>query len=114
MNSDHDSGCLSYTSCCHKRRKVKKVQEIVDKPLVCVHYRSGWTIHQLNLHHDSLSLETNEAPSFVPTTSRYAFEATKKTIDILKGAAGSVGVPLVKEVLDVGLAMITTCEASKR
>jgi len=36
------------------------------------------------------------------------------TIDILKGAAGLVGVPLIKEVLDVGLAMIMTCEASKR
>ena len=44
----------------------------------------------------------------------YAFEATKKTINILKGAAGLVGVPLVKEVLDVGLALITACEASKR
>jgi len=60
-----------------------------------------------------LSLETKEAPSFVPTASQYAFEATKKTIDILKGAAGLVGVPLVKEVLEVGLAMIMTCEVSK-
>jgi len=60
-----------------------------------------------------LSLETKEAPSFVPTTAQYAFEATKKTIDILKGAAGLVGVPLVKEVLDMGLAMIMTCEVSK-
>ena len=49
----------------------------------------------------------------VPTKTEYAFEATKKTIDILKGVASLVGVPLVKEVLDVGLAMITTCEASQ-
>ena len=49
----------------------------------------------------------------VPTKTEYAFEATKKTIDILKGAAGLVGVPLVKEVLNVGLALITACEASK-
>ena len=52
--------------------------------------------------------------SLVPTRTEYAFEATKKTIEILKGAAGLVGVPLVREVLDVGLAMITTCEVSKR
>ena len=50
----------------------------------------------------------------MPTNTEYAFEATKKTIDILKGVAGLVCVPLVKEVLDVGLAMITTCEASQR
>ena len=50
----------------------------------------------------------------MPTKAEYAFEATKKTIDILKGVAGIVGIPLVKEVLDVGLAMITTCEASQR
>ena len=50
----------------------------------------------------------------MPTKTEYAFEATKKTIDILSGVASLVGVPLVKEVLDVGLAMITTCEASQR
>ena len=50
----------------------------------------------------------------MPTRKEYTFEATKKTIEILKGAAGLVGVPLVKDVLNVGLAMITTCEASKR
>ena len=50
----------------------------------------------------------------LPTRTEYAFEATKRTIDILKGAACLVGVPLVKDVLDVGLAMINTCEASKR
>ena len=57
--------------------------------------------------------EKKQEPILVPTKTEYAFEATKKTIDILKGAAGLVGVPLVKEVLDVGLAMIMTCEASK-
>jgi hypothetical protein len=49
----------------------------------------------------------------VPTNTEYAFEVTKKTIDILKGAANLVGVPLVKEILDLGLAMIMTCEASR-
>ena len=55
-----------------------------------------------------------EEPGLVPTRTEYAFEATKKTIELLKGAADLVGVPLVKEVLGVGVAMITTCEASKR
>ena len=50
----------------------------------------------------------------MPTKTEYAFEATKKTIDILQGVAGLVGIPLVKEVLDVGLAMLATCEVSKR
>ncbi|KIM49725.1 hypothetical protein M413DRAFT_115292 [Hebeloma cylindrosporum] len=72
------------------RRKVQKVEGKGGK-----HFLSG---------------ETEES-SFVPTKTEYAFEATKKTIEILQGAAGLVGVPLVKEVLDVGLAMITTCEA---
>ena len=44
----------------------------------------------------------------------YALEASKKSIDILNGVASLVEVPLVKEVFDVCLAMITTCEASKR
>jgi predicted ATP-grasp superfamily ATP-dependent carboligase len=56
---------------------------------------------------------TKPQPDLVPTTKEYAFEATKKTINILKGVAGLVGVPLVKEVLDIGLAIITTCEASR-
>ena len=48
----------------------------------------------------------------MPLKKEYAFEATKKTIDILKGAASLVGIPLVKDVIDVGLAMIMTCEVS--
>ena len=50
----------------------------------------------------------------MPLKKDYAFEATKKTIDILKGAASLVGIPLVQDVIDVGLAMMMTCEASKR
>ena len=50
----------------------------------------------------------------MPTKKQYAFEATKKTIEILQGAASLVGVPLVKEVLHIGLAMIKTCEASNQ
>jgi hypothetical protein len=48
----------------------------------------------------------------VPLKKEYAFEATKRTIDILKGAASLVGIPLIQDVIDVGLAMIMTCEAS--
>ena len=54
------------------------------------------------------------APKLVPLKKEYAFEATKKTIDILKGAASLVGIPLVKDVIDVGLAMIMTCDVSIR
>ncbi|KIM49727.1 hypothetical protein M413DRAFT_438874 [Hebeloma cylindrosporum] len=90
MDSDHDSGCLA---CWPRRKKVKKVQEKASNSLP--------------------STETKRKPErgLVPTRTEYAFEATKRTIEILQGAAGLVGVPLVREVLDVGLAMITTCEA---
>ena len=50
-------------------------------------------------------------PRLVPCKKEYAFEATEKSIEILKDAVSLAGVTLVKEVLDVGLAMITTCEA---
>ncbi|KIM49724.1 hypothetical protein M413DRAFT_21884 [Hebeloma cylindrosporum] len=79
MNSDHDSGCFSASWWPPSRRKLKKVQEKGGNHL--------------------LSAETEES-SFAPTKTEYAFEATKKTIEILQGAAGLVGVPLVKEVLD--------------
>ncbi|KIM49720.1 hypothetical protein M413DRAFT_115102 [Hebeloma cylindrosporum] len=90
MHSDHHSGRIFCTSCWPSRRKVKKEQVKAEKR--------------------PPSPETEES-SFVPTKAEYAFEATKRTIDILRGAAALIGVPLVKEVLAVGLAMITTCEA---
>ena len=56
---------------------------------------------------------TKQAHKLVPLKKEYAFEATKRTIDILKGAASLVGIPLVHDVIDVGLAMIMTCDASR-
>ena len=44
----------------------------------------------------------------MPTKTEYAFA----TIDILKGVASLVRGSPCQEVLDVGLAMITTCEVS--
>lgn len=49
----------------------------------------------------------------MPCKKEYAFEATELSIDILKDAVSLAGVTLMKEVLDVGLEMITTCEAWK-
>ena len=54
-----------------------------------------------------------EVPNVVPTKKQYALEATKKTIEILQGAAVLVGVPLVKDVLHIELVMIKTCEVGE-
>lgn len=45
-----------------------------------------------------------------PTAAQYALHATKQTITILKGVAGLTPVPLVQEVLELGLNIIETCE----
>ena len=44
---------------------------------------------------------------------RICFRSNRISIDILKDAVSLAGVTLMKEVLDVGLEMITTCEAWK-
>ncbi|THU98637.1 hypothetical protein K435DRAFT_795578 [Dendrothele bispora CBS 962.96] len=44
------------------------------------------------------------------TTKRYAFEASRKTVQVLKGVVEMAGVPLVKEVLEIGLSLIEACE----
>ncbi|KAK7454093.1 hypothetical protein VKT23_011604 [Stygiomarasmius scandens] len=43
-------------------------------------------------------------------TRRYMFEASKKTVEVLKGVAGMAGIPIVKEVLEIGLSLIEACE----
>ncbi|KAJ3981482.1 hypothetical protein F5890DRAFT_1535295 [Lentinula detonsa] len=43
-------------------------------------------------------------------TKHYVFEASKKTIEVLKGVAEIAGVPLVKQVLEIGLSLIEACE----
>lgn len=57
-----------------------------------------------------MKLERKKAFDDIPAKKQDAIEATKKAIEILQGAAGLVGVPLVKEVLIIGLAMVNTCE----
>lgn len=57
--------------------------------------------------------KAKETTYTAPSTKQYAFEVTKKTIEVLKGAASLVGVPLAREVLDIGLAFIKTCEVRR-
>ena len=76
------------------------MQEKVVEPLVCVHSLRRWINYQLNVPRFPRDyIETRAACS----NQDRIFEATKKPIDILKGVTSLVGVPLVKEVLDVGL-----------
>ncbi|KAJ3923466.1 hypothetical protein F5877DRAFT_74328 [Lentinula edodes] len=43
-------------------------------------------------------------------TKRYVFEASRKTVEVLQGVAEMAGVPLVKQVLEIGLSLIKACE----
>ncbi len=45
-----------------------------------------------------------------PGAKSYVFEATKKTIEVLQSVAGITGVPLLNDVLDIGLRVIDLCE----
>lgn len=40
----------------------------------------------------------------------YVFEASRKTIEVLQGVAEMAGIPLVKQVLEIGLSLIKACE----
>jgi hypothetical protein len=110
MLPDHDFGCFSCWRR-HKEAKDKRARAHAKQLPVCFVTVSKTVIIDAPLQ--SFKAEEQEGPSAVPLTKAYGFEATKKTIEILKGVAGLIGVPLVKEVLNIGLAMIQTCEARK-
>jgi hypothetical protein len=46
----------------------------------------------------------------IPSTQEYVLEASKDTLNVLKSAAELVPVPLLKEVLGLGVTIIEICQ----
>jgi len=61
----------------------------------------------IDIHHHR---HKNEEKSFAPSKKAYAFEVTKKTIELLKNASNLTPIPLAKDVLELGLTILSICE----